>query len=190
MLNKFSVHTNEEFETGRSIIVKQKIRLAWPIWVLAVVVLCSALLRIFVFQPYIIPSPSMEPAMVPGDRILVNRMAYRYWAPARGDIVVFAYPRDPSRTFVKRVIALEGETVELKGNQVYVNGQLVQEPYLKPGDYPPFEAETIPKENVFVLGDNRNQSGDSREWGVLPRNYLIGKAWLIYYPFQRIKFLQ
>jgi signal peptidase I len=131
----------------------------------------------------------MEPTVVPGDRIIVNRLAYRFWAPARGDIVVFSYPRDPSRTFIKRVVALEGETVELKDNQVYVNNQLVKEPYLKPGDYPPFDSETVPKDNVFVLGDNRKESGDSREWGVLPRNYLIGKAWLIYRPIDRIKFL-
>lgn len=169
--------------------MKQKTRLAWPIWILAAILLCAGLLRFFVLQPYIIPSASMEPTMVPGDRILVNRLAYRFWAPARGDIVVFAYPRDPSRTFIKRVIALEGEIVELKDNQVYVNDELVKESYLKPGDYPPFDAETVPKENVFVLGDNRRESGDSREWGVLPKNYLIGKAWLIYNPIQRIKFL-
>lgn len=169
--------------------MKQRIRIAWPIWVIAVVVLGAVLLRLFVVQPYIIPSSSMEPAMVPGDRILVNRLAYQYWAPARGDIVVFAYPKDPSRTFIKRVIAVEGETVELKDNQVFINGQRVNEPYLKPGDYPPFEPETIPKENVFVLGDNRSQSEDSREWGVLPKNYLLGKAWVIYSPLQRMKFL-
>lgn len=169
--------------------MKQRIRITWPIWIIAVVVLGAALLRLFVVQPYIIPSSSMEPAMVPGDRILVNRLAYQYWAPARGDIVVFAYPKDPSRTFIKRVIAVEGETVELKDNQVFINGQLVNEPYLKPGDYPPFEPETIPKENVFVLGDNRSQSEDSREWGVLPKNYLLGKAWVIYSPLQRMKFL-
>jgi signal peptidase I len=103
--------------------------------------------------------------------------------------VVFAYPKDPSRTFIKRVIAIEGETVELKDNQVFINGQLVNEPYLKPGDYPPFGPETIPKENVFVLGDNRRQSEDSREWGVLPKNYLLGKAGMIYSPLQRMKLL-
>lgn len=169
--------------------MKQKTSLAWPIWVIAAVLLGAGLLRLFVLQPYIIPSSSMEPAMIPGDRILVNRLAYRFWAPARGDIVVFAYPRDTSRTFIKRIVAIEGETVELKDNQVYVNNELVKEPYLKPGDYPPFDPETVPTDNVFVLGDNRRESGDSREWGVLPKNYLIGKAWLIYNPIQRIKFL-
>ncbi|MEL1134066.1 signal peptidase I [Desulfitobacterium sp. THU1] len=165
-----------------------KTRFGWVIWVLAAVVVIAALLRLFVLQPYAISSNSMEPTLLNGDRILVNRFAYQYGAPARGDIVVFAYPKDTSRTFVKRVIAVEGESVELKGNQVYVNGALVQEPYLKQGDYSPFEPETIPAENIFVLGDNRRESGDSREWGVLPQSYIIGKAWLVYNPLQRLKF--
>lgn len=167
--------------------MKHKMRFGWLIWILGAVVVCGALLRLFVFQPYAISSNSMEPTLVPGDRILVNRYAYQSGAPARGDVVVFAYPKDTSRTFVKRVIAVEGETVELKGNQVYVNGSLIQEPYLKQGDYSPFEPETVPAENIFVLGDNRRESGDSREWGVLPKSYIIGKTWLVYSPLQRIK---
>lgn len=155
--------------------------------ILAGLVLLSGLLRAFVFQPYMIPSPSMEPTLMPGDRILVNRLAYQFWAPNRGDIVVFAFPLDPKRTFVKRVIALEGETVELRDNQVFIDGRALQEPYLKPGDYPPYAPQTIPKGKVLVLGDNRNQSGDSREWGLLEKSYLIGKSWLIYYPFNRMR---
>ncbi|MEA4900182.1 signal peptidase I [Desulfitobacterium sp.] len=168
----------------------RKMRLSGLTWTLIGIVILGILLRLFVLQPYLIPSGSMEPGIVPGDRILVNRQSYRLGAPSRGDIVVFAYPRDPSRSFVKRIIAVEGETVELKDNQVFINGQLVDEPYLKAGDYPPFGAETIPKDNVFVLGDNRRQSEDSREWGVLPHNYIIGKAVMIYYPLQRIKLLR
>lgn len=168
----------------------RKMRLSGLTWTLIGIVILGILLRLFVFQPYLIPSGSMEPGIVPGDRILVNRQSYRLGAPSRGDIVVFAYPRDPSRSFVKRIIAVEGETVELKDNQVFINGQLVDEPYLKAGDYPPFGPETIPENNVFVLGDNRRQSEDSREWGVLPHNYIIGKAVMIYYPLQRIKLLR
>lgn len=145
-------------------------------------------LRLYVIQPYLIPSPSMEPTLIPGDRIIVNRLAYRSKVPARGDVVVFAFPKDPKRTFVKRVIALEGETVELKDNQVFVNGVLFKEPYLKAGDYPPYGPETVPKGKALVLGDNRRQSGDSREWGLLPKEDLIGKVWFLYYPFNRWKF--
>lgn len=168
----------------------KKIRMGGFTWTLIGIVCVGIVLRLFVFKPYLIPSASMEPGIAPGDRIIVNQLSYRLGAPSRGDVVVFAYPRDPNRTFVKRVLALEGETVELKDNQVFINSQLVNEPYLKPGDYPPFGPETIPKDNVFVLGDNRRQSEDSREWGLLPRNYLIGKATMIYYPLSRIKFLR
>lgn len=168
---------------------QQKSRIMWIFVIIGGVILIGGILRLAVWQPYLIPSPSMEPSMTPGDRILVNRMAYQWWAPSRGDIVVFAYPKDPKRTFVKRIIAAEGETVELRDNKVFVNGSAIQEPYVKPGDYPPFGPEVVPAGRVFVLGDNRRQSGDSREWGLLPKNYLLGKAWLIYYPLQRFKFL-
>ncbi len=155
--------------------------------ILAGLVVLISLVRAVVLQPYIIPSSSMEPTLMPGDRILVNRLAYRFWVPNRGDIVVFAFPLDPKRTFVKRIIALEGETVELKENQVFINGRVIQEPYLKAGDYPPYGPLTIPKGKVLVLGDNRNQSGDSREWGLLEKSYLIGKSWLVYYPLNRLR---
>ncbi|MHB1407116.1 MAG: signal peptidase I, partial [Desulfitobacteriaceae bacterium] len=106
--------------------------------ILAGLVVLISLVRAVVLQPYIIPSSSMEPTLMPGDRILVNRLAYRFWVPNRGDIVVFAFPLDPKRTFVKRIIALEGETVELKDNLVFIDGRVIQEPYLKAGDYPPY----------------------------------------------------
>ncbi|WP_407307644.1 signal peptidase I [Desulfosporosinus sp. SB140] len=160
----------------------------WVIVFFAVILLCGGILRWGVLQPYLIPSPSMEPGIAPGDRILVNRLAYRLWAPTRGDIIVFAFPKDTKRTFVKRVIAVEGEKVELRDNQVFVNGKVIQEPYVKPGAYPPYGPEVVPTDKVFVLGDNRRESEDSREWGLLPKTYLLGKAWLVYYPFQRIKF--
>lgn len=159
----------------------------WLLAFIALVVFAFAFLRLAVLQPYLIPSSSMEPTLRPGDHMLVNRMAYRYSSPVRGDIVVFAYPKDPSRTFVKRVIALEGETVELRGNRVYIDGKVLNEPYLKAGDYPPYGPEAIPKGKFLVLGDNRRQSGDSREWGLLSQDSIIGKAWLIYYPLSRWK---
>lgn len=160
----------------------------WVLIIISSVVLLAGLLRWGVWQPYLIPSPSMEPGLIPGDRMLVNRLAYRWWAPTRGDVVVFSFPKDVKRTFVKRVIAVEGEKVELRDNKVFVNGNSIQEPYVKPGDYPPFGPEVVPVGKVFVLGDNRRESEDSREWGLLPKSYLLGKAWLLYYPFQRFSF--
>ncbi|MGI6119711.1 MAG: signal peptidase I [Desulfosporosinus sp.] len=161
----------------------------WILGIIGLVILSGGLLRLGVLQPYLIRQPSMEPGLISGDRIIVNKLVYRGWAPGRGDIVVFAFPKDLKRTFVKRIIAVEGETVELRDNVVLVNGEDIEEPYVKPGDYPPYGPEVVPEGKVFVLGDNRRESEDSREWGLLPKSYLLGKAWLVYYPFQRFRFL-
>ncbi|MFZ3129853.1 MAG: signal peptidase I [Desulfosporosinus sp.] len=167
---------------------RQKSKRKWILGIIGAVLLIGVFLRWGVLQPYLIRQPSMEPGLASGDRIVVNRLAYRGCAPTRGDVVVFAFPKDLKRTFVKRVIAAEGETVELRDNQVFVNGDVIEEPYVKPGDYPPYGPEVVPVGKVFVLGDNRRESEDSREWGLLPINYLLGKAWLLYYPFQRFRF--
>lgn len=167
----------------------KKSKIKWVLILIGVVMLTGGVLRSSVLQPYLIPSPSMEPSLVPGDRIIVNRLSYRMWAPTRGDVIVFAFPKDLKRTFVKRVIALEGEKVELHDNKVFVNDVAIEEPYVKPGDYPPYGPKIVPVDNVFVLGDNRRESEDSREWGLLPKNDLLGKAWFIYYPFQRFKLI-
>ena len=169
---------------------RQKSKRKWILVVIGTVLLIGGVLRWGVLQPYVIRQPSMEPGLVSGDRIVVNRLAYRGWAPARGDVIVFAFPKDLKRTFVKRVIAAEGETVELRDNKVFVNGNAIAEPYVKPGDYPPYGPEAVPIGKVFVLGDNRRESEDSREWGLLPKNYLLGKVLLLYYPFQRVRFFK
>lgn len=167
---------------------RQKSKRKWILGIIGAVLLIGGFLRWGVLQPYLIRQPSMEPGLASGDRIVVNRLAYRGWAPTRGDVVVFAFPKDLKRTFVKRVIAAEGETIELRDNKVFVNGDVIEEPYVKPGDYPPYGPEVVPVGKVFVLGDNRRESEDSREWGLLPKNYLLGKALLVYYPFQRFRF--
>lgn len=143
--------------------------------------------RLTLLKPYEIQSNSMEPTLLSGDRVLVNKLSYRFWAPDRGDVMMFQYPMDPGRVFVKRAIGLEGEKVEIKDNKVFINDQPMQEPYLKEGEFPPFPAQVVPRGQILVLGDNRNKSKDSRDWGLLPKEYLLGKAFYVYYPFQRIQ---
>ncbi|CAA7602707.1 Peptidase S24/S26, beta-ribbon domain protein [Acididesulfobacillus acetoxydans] len=168
--------------------LRQGFRSWWTAGILVIFLVLLGVVRWLVIQPYVISSSSMEPTLRSGDRVLVNRLAYLNAAPSRGDIIVFAYPKDPKRTFVKRVIAVPGETVELRGNQVFIDGQVLREPYLKAGDYPPYGPETVPRGKVLVLGDNRRQSEDSRAWGLLPQSAIIGKVWLTYFPFQRWRF--
>lgn len=132
----------------------------------------------------------MQPTLYPNDRIIVNKVLYRFREPDRGDIVVFKFPLDPSRDFIKRIIALEGETVEVSENYVYINGKRLEEPYLPHElmqNYKPYE---VPKGYVFVMGDNRNNSDDSRVWGPLDKKNLIGKAFYIYWPPGRMGLLK
>jgi signal peptidase I len=124
---------------------------------------------------------SMQPTMHPDQYVLIDKISYMLGEPQRGDVVVFHYPFDPQRDFIKRVIGLPGETIAIRGGVVHVNGQPLEEPYIS--GPPAYENTwTLGPEQYFVLGDNRNSSSDSHSWGPLDRQYLIGKAILVYWP--------
>jgi signal peptidase I len=128
--------------------------------------------------------------LMPGNGALPERIIYPFHMPRRGEVVVFEYPRDISKDYIKRVIGLPGETISIHGGRVYVNGQLLDEPYLQ-GIQTDCRMDdvcgqgrsvTVPPGAIFVLGDNRQNSSDSREWGELPLDKVIGKAWVSYWP--------
>lgn len=124
---------------------------------------------------------SMVPTLQDGEYVLVNRLAFRGGLPDRGDIIVFASPQTPDLDLIKRVIGLPGDTVRISGGAVQVNGQVLEEPYIAAA--PIYNGEwNVPEGNLFVLGDNRNDSSDSHAWGLLPMENVIGKAILIYWP--------
>lgn len=152
-----------------------------------VAVILAVLIRLFVLEPFYIPSGSMEPTLREHDRIIVSKLNYHFQEPKRGDIVVFKYPVDPRRNFVKRLIAAGGETVQIKNSRLYINGEPVPEDYLPRGlRFPDYGPVTVPEGSYFMMGDNRNNSEDSRVWGFLPRNLIVGKAVVIYWPPARI----
>ena len=176
-----------------------------------VIVIIVLLIRTFVAQAYNIPSGSMKPTLLVGDFILVNKLVYRFSEPQRGDIVVFKYPIDPNIDFIKRIIALPGEEVEVRNNQVFINGKplplievgrgeengvrkVIYEEVLPEGikhkvqfyeDFPfskrDFGPVVVPPNHYFVMGDNRDNSEDSRYWGFVPRENIVGKAFVIYF---------
>jgi len=150
----------------------------------------SLLIITFVVQAFYIPSGSMEPTLMVDDRILVAKFLYRIEPIRPGDVIVFRYPLNPSRDFVKRVIGLPGARVQLKEGVVYLDDTRVSEKgyTLRPdfGNYGPI---TVPRNEYFVLGDNRNNSEDSRFFGYVPRANIIGKAIFIYWPVQRVGFV-
>lgn len=153
----------------------------------AIAVILAVIIRLFVLEPFYIPSGSMEPTLREHDRIIVSKLNYNFQDPKRGDIIVFKYPKDPQRNFVKRLIGLGGETVALKNSRLYINGQLVPEDYLPQGlRFADFGPVAVPEGSYFMLGDNRNNSEDSRVWGFLPENLIVGKEVFLYWPPGRV----
>ncbi len=124
---------------------------------------------------------SMRPTLEDGEFVLVNKMSYRLGVVQRGDIIVFHFPLNPKEELIKRVIGLPGERVSVQNHQVYINGQMLNEPYI--AQAPIYSGEwTVLDGQLFVMGDNRNNSNDSKDWGLLPAENVVGKAVLIYWP--------
>lgn len=160
------------------------------LWAL-VIALC---VRYFVVEGYYIPSTSMEPTLVPGERVLVAKFLYRFSEPHRGDIVVFRYPIDNRKNLIKRVVGLPGEKIEITQGRVFVNGEplvgeLFQRTYYDIGYYGQ-GAHVVPKGHYFVLGDNSENSDDSRFWGYVPRKNILGRAFLVYWPPHHVRILR
>lgn len=131
---------------------------------------------------------SMQPTLHEGQFILVNKLAYRLGDFHRGDIIVFHYPLHPEEDYIKRVIGLPGDSVIIGGGQVIVNGEELEEPYIAAS--PTYSNQwTVPEGQIFVLGDNRNQSSDSHSWGFVPTEKVVGKAMVIYWPLKELKIL-
>jgi signal peptidase I len=141
----------------------------------------------FVAQAFRVQGTSMLPLLEDGERILVNKYVYRFHPIQRGDVVVFWYPLDPSVSFIKRVVGLPGETLEIRQGVLFVNGRAVSEPYLRASfraneDLGPIE---VRRGHYYVLGDHRNGSNDSRSWGEVPERYIYGRAVFRFWPLSR-----
>ena len=176
---------------------------------LVIAVILALFVRTWVFQAFKIPTGSMEKNLLVGDHLIVNKMIFapsltgveRALLPGReirrGDVIVFKYPEDPDRDFIKRVIGLPGDTLEVRRKIVYVNGEPLEEPYVQyitpmPAPDAPVNTEdrretygpvTVPADQYFMMGDNRDNSEDSRYWGFMPREYVKGKALFVYFSF-------
>jgi signal peptidase I len=180
-----------------------------PILVVVALVV-AVVIKTFLVQAFYIPSASMRDTLLEGDRVMVNKLAYRFGEPARGDVIVFDSPlvphnegesflgavvrnigealgiSTPDTALIKRVVAVGGETIEIRRNTVFIDGVAIAEPYLREGsEMPAFGPVTVPEGEVFVMGDNRNQSEDSRRFGTIPVGDIIGRAFVRVWPPSR-----
>jgi signal peptidase I len=143
----------------------------------------------FLFQPFKVEGTSMTPGLQPEERILVNKISYRFEPVHRGDVVVFEFPEDVSKSFIKRVIGLPGERVAIRDGFVYIDGNKLEEPYVSEDHrgHDSMEEIHVKRGYYFVLGDSRTQSADSRVWGLIPSKYIFGKAAVCYWPFDMVR---
>jgi signal peptidase I len=161
-------------------------------WVrdLAFSVLIAVILIVFIYQPVKVEGTSMMPTLTDQERIFINKFTYHFGLGSieRGDMVVFWFPLDPQKSYIKRVIGVPGDTVYIDAGQVYVNGHVLNEPYV-PEDYHDrvsYEEHRIPADQYFVLGDHRSSSSDSRTWGFVKRDAIYGKAVFVYWPLKNM----
>jgi len=157
---------------------------------LSISVVIAGIVIVFIYQPVKVEGTSMMPALSDQDRFFVNKFVYRFGLAdiARGDMIVFWFPGDHSKSYVKRVIGIPGDTVAIEHGAVIVNGRRLKEPYvpLEYRDTYSMPARTVDADQYFVLGDHRNSSNDSRAWGMVPRDCIYGKAVFVYWPLDRM----
>jgi signal peptidase I len=139
----------------------------------------------FVIQSYHIEGPSMQPGLHQDEYVLVNKTAYLFHQPNRGDVIVFHAPPDTTKDFIKRVIGLPGDIIQTSKTDVWVNGKQLNEPYIADKENPNGNIWKVPANEYFVLGDNRLVSDDSRDWCYVPKDYIVGKAAIVYWPVNK-----
>ena len=161
-----------------------------------IALLLAFVIRTFVVQTFWIPSGSMQPNLTINDRIMAYKLFYGINQVKRGNVIVFKFPLNPKQDFVKRVIGLPGDKIEVRDKQVYVNGNKLEEPYVVHRDgwntgvpRDQYEPVTVPPDSLFVLGDNRDSSEDSRYWGFVPAKNIVGRAFLVYWPPWRVRII-
>jgi signal peptidase I len=167
-----------------------RVRAGFAVWVrdLIISLAISAFIIIFLYQPVKVEGTSMMPSLQDQERIFVNKFVYRLEPIERGDIVVFRYPRDPSKSYIKRVIGMAGDHIRIDGGQVYVNDEALDEDYVPPAyaDARSYPDMVVPPNSYFVLGDHRSMSNDSRDFGSVNQSFIYGKAVFGYWPMDKL----
>jgi signal peptidase I len=151
-------------------------------------ILLAVIVIVFLYQPVQVEGTSMMPRLANHERIFINKFVYRFEPIRRGDIVVFWYPLDTAKSYIKRVVGLPGEWVSIREGHVLVDGKPLAEPYVPPGylDHQTYPPVRVDSDHYYVLGDHRDASNDSRVWGTVDRRYIYGKAVFVYWPLNEI----
>lgn len=175
--------------------VKNGLQNLWDLMKFAIIALVIVIpIRMFIAQPFVVSGDSMYPTFHDGEYLIVDEISYNLGDPSRGDVVIFRYPKDPKRFFIKRIVGMPNEKIEMNNGQIIIknkenpNGFILNESYISE-DWSTTGTYTTEDKEYFVMGDNRNRSSDSRFWGILPDDLLIGRAYLRLLPFKNMSYL-
>lgn len=141
----------------------------------------------FIGQVTVVRGASMEPTLHDNERLVANKISYRFETPERGEIIIFKPPLEIKRNYIKRIIGVPGDKIEITKGEIYLNDKKLEEPYVKNRSHEDMPPTIVPDNSFFVLGDNRPNSSDSRYWGFVPRKNVVGRAWVVFWPLNRIR---
>ena len=179
--NKKTKPVSKYVKKGKKSMIKELLETIISAGVIAFIIIT------FIGQVTVVQGASMETTLHNKERLIANKIGYRLESPKRGEIIIFRPPLDTKRNYIKRIIGIPGDKVEIVEGKVYVNDEALEEPYVKYKSYESMPIATVPENSYFVLGDNRPNSSDSRFWGFVPRKNVVGKAWIVFWPLNKMR---
>jgi len=179
--NKNTKPVSKDVKKGKKSMIRELLETIISAGVIAFIIIT------FIGQVTVVQGASMETTLHNKERLIANKIGYRLESPKRGEIIIFRPPLDTKRNYIKRIIGIPGDKVKIVEGKVYVNDEALEEPYVKYKSYESMPTATVPENSYFVLGDNRPNSSDSRFWGFVPRKNVVGKAWVVFWPLNKMR---
>ncbi len=172
---------NRDTKKGKKSMVRELLETVISAGIIAFIIIT------FIGQVTVVRGASMEPTLHNNERLIANKISYRFETPERGEIIIFRPPLEIKRNYIKRIIGIPGDKIEIANGEIYLNDKKLEEPYVKNRSYENMPPTIVPDDSFFVLGDNRPNSSDSRYWGFVPRKNVVGRAWIVFWPLNRIR---
>jgi len=172
---------NRDTKKGKKSMIRELLETVISAGIIAFIIIT------FIGQVTVVKGASMEPTLHNNERLIANKISYRFETPERGEIIIFRPPLEIKRNYIKRIIGIPGDKIEIANGEIYLNDKKLEEPYVKNRSYENMPPTIVPDDSFFVLGDNRPNSSDSRYWGFVPRKNVVGRAWIVFWPLNRIR---
>lgn len=179
--NKNEKYLKKDVKKGKKSMIRELLETVISAGVIAFIIIT------FIGQVTVVRGASMEPTLHNNERLIANKISYRFESPKRSEIIIFKPPLEIKRNYIKRIIGIPGDKIEIIKGEIYLNDNKLEENYIEYKSYEDVFAILVPDDSFFVLGDNRSNSSDSRYWGFVPRKNVVGKAWVVFWPLNKIR---